>query len=818
MALRLTGTKLQPDASSAPSRAAARSADTLALQARGLLINGDLVAYARLFGVAAENEDPQRRYQAQVALVEQALASTAHCGDALSTRILAAAAEHALRALETEPSEPVLLNYAGIACYELWALDAAHVLFRAARHLDPALPNIDRNLDEVGRRRRAQGARTRPLHASVPGLVRRARLIAARAQPTAGLTISLCMIVRDEEQMLPQCLAAAAPAVDEIVIVDTGSTDATIEIARSFGARVIEFPWTGSFSEARNVSFEAATSDWIIYLDADEVLSPEDAPKLRALTGHTWREGMYLVETSYVGELGEGAAVVNNALRVFRNRPGYRFDGRLHEQIIKTLPTFAPGRLAQTAVRIQHYGYLGAVREAKEKSARNVELLLAQAQEGAATPFYHFNLGSEYAAAGEGRAAVTELRTAWKMLNEDGTIRACEYAPTLISRIVNTLRLCGNMTEASAAADEGLELFPDLTDLVLGKARIAQAQGLDADAVALYHRCIDLGDAPARYGPMVGCGTFLPRVALAEHHLTQDEPSAARRLLEWCVEHHPEYIAVAGPYATALVRDGVPADAVSAALAGLDAITPRVRLAVAAALQSAGAGQQAEEQYRLALSTAPNTVRARIALAELLLGRGAWGEAAEQAALVPDDDPYAGLARRITLIGLVGRAPEADVTAALDRGGRVGLPAAEREVFAAWAAIAAGAPVPDGLPIAGAPMLAVILQTLLRSADGERFTALLPALRRSRLPEREQQELVATMLFENGLVGAAAQEWMTACAQRPDARGLLGLARVAFDSGMLDDAVNFASGALELDPGCSPARELLERLPAVAPA
>ncbi len=80
------------------------------------------------------------------------------------------------------------------------------------------------------------------------------------------------MIVRDEEEMLPRCLAAVADAVDEIIIVDTGSVDRTIEIARSFGAQVIEREWTGSFSDARNASFDAATGDWILYLDADEVL------------------------------------------------------------------------------------------------------------------------------------------------------------------------------------------------------------------------------------------------------------------------------------------------------------------------------------------------------------------------------------------------------------------------------------------------------------------------------------------------------------------------------------------------------------------
>src|SRR5208282_3111470 len=145
--------------------------------------------------------------------------------------------------------------------------------------------------------------------------------------------------------------------------------------ARSFGATVIEREWTGSFADARNVSFDAATGDWILYLDADEVLVKEDAPLLRSLTGRTWREAFYLSETNYTGELDAGSAVTHNALRIFRNRPEYRFEGRLHEQIAQRLPGYLPERLEATAVRVEHYGYLGAVRDSKGKSARNIELL-----------------------------------------------------------------------------------------------------------------------------------------------------------------------------------------------------------------------------------------------------------------------------------------------------------------------------------------------------------------------------------------------------------------------------------------------------------
>jgi len=535
---------------------------------------------------------------------------------------------------------------------------------------------------------------------------------------------------------------------------------------------------------------------------------------MRRATGHTWREGMYVVETSYVGELGEGGAVINNALRLFRNRPEYRFEGRLHEQIMQTLPTFAPGRIGHTPIRIQHYGYLGSVREAKEKSRRNVELLRAQARDGEATPFHHFNLASEYAACGEIELAIDEFKRAWTLLSEQGTLRSCEYAAPLSVRLVNTLRLCGRLTEAEAAAREGLELFPDLTDLVLGQARIALARGDDDDALALYDRCMEMGDAPARYGPILGAGTFLPRLALAERHLQRGEAAPARELLKWCVEHHPDFLAVAGPYAVALLRDGATPDEVSAALDGLGALPPRVRLAVATALQAAGAAPQAEHQLQLALAAAPADARVRVTLGEALLARGAWDEAARVAAPVDGDDPRSGLARRIELNGVIGRAAPDAVQAALARAAGAGLPSGEMRAYTAWSAIAQGAPAPDGLPLSCAPALAVILLTLLRGGDTDRFEALLPALTASRLPPREQRELLGEMYLERGLLQRAAAEWMAACSPTPDARGLFGLARVAVAGGMPEDAGTFVTGALELDPAHAGAAQLRDALAA----
>jgi hypothetical protein len=101
--------------------------------------------------------------------------------------------------------------------------------------------------------------------------------------PEKKNTLSLCMIVKNEEKNLVKCLKSVRDIVDEMIIVDTGSTDKTKDIATVFGARVFDFPWTGDFSAARNESLKKATGDWIFVLDADEVLSPSDFPELKTL-------------------------------------------------------------------------------------------------------------------------------------------------------------------------------------------------------------------------------------------------------------------------------------------------------------------------------------------------------------------------------------------------------------------------------------------------------------------------------------------------------------------------------------------------------
>ena len=139
-------------------------------------------------------------------------------------------------------------------------------------------------------------------------------------------------------------------------------------------------------------------------------------------------------------------------------------------------------------------------------------------------------------------------------------------------------------------------------------------------------------------------------------------------------------------------------------------------------------------------------------------------------------------------------------------------------MFEAWRQLAAGGAAQRGLPVAATPLLGAILETLLRAQDYEAFDALAPLLRSSALPEREQREVLASMYLQQGFLGPAAQEWMAVCQSRPDARALVGLARVAERHGQLEDAALFAGEALQHDPANAAAQELLaRRLPASNP-
>ena len=597
----------------------------------------DRAGLAAVFADVAGWDEPQRAYQARCRLAELVLAYRPE-RDESWIGAFQTAAGCLLDALDSEPREPMLLNHTGVLLYELCEPSAAAELFRAAVRLDPSHPQAATNLDHSRRSARNPARLPRAHAARAKALAARARKVAARARAARSLTISLVMIVKDEEEMLPGCLEPLRGVVDEMIVCDTGSSDRTVEIAESFGAKVVHFPWNGSFADARNASIDAATGDWLIYLDADEHMEAEDARMLRGLLGRTWREGFYLVETNYTGGAETGAAVTHMALRVWRNRPQYRFAGRIHEQKTHTMPTYLPERFEQTRIRVRHYGYLNQRIASRDKSQRNIQLLKQEAEE-ARTPFTDYNLGSEYIVLGEHAEARRHLDRAWDALREQG-FQSVGYAPLLVSRVARARRETGDHEAAVAAVEEGLALFPDHTDLVMEAAVSARSRGDLVRSAELAERCLEMGDAPADYAATMGTGTFLALSLLADVRARQGDRAESELLLRRSLTDHPDYVGPVLPLVELLVARGVPS-------AEIDPLVPArvpARLLAATAYLEGGRPGDAERCYRAALDAQPGNSAARLGLSEALLAQRRNAEAAEVAAAEPASSPVAARA------------------------------------------------------------------------------------------------------------------------------------------------------------------------------
>ena len=224
----------------------------------------------------------------------------------------------------------------------------------------------------------------------------------APVQPakTGPLPISLCMIVKNEEHFLEDCLKSVRDLVAEIVIVDTGSTDRTLKIASNFGARIFSYKWDDDFSAARNLGLKQAKNPWILYLDADERLHAAYHDVIRQAIASGSADAYYLnVRSAVRGVLGN-APHVQSYPRLFRKIPGVKFVGRVHEQITPSLQAHQ-AKFTILPVEIEHLGYAQSDEILKKKIERNLQYLRRQVAEEPGNPYALFQLGQTCILAGE---------------------------------------------------------------------------------------------------------------------------------------------------------------------------------------------------------------------------------------------------------------------------------------------------------------------------------------------------------------------------------------------------------------------------------
>jgi tetratricopeptide (TPR) repeat protein len=196
------------------------------------------------------------------------------------------------------------------------------------------------------------------------------------------MDLSLCAIVKNEEASLPQCLSSVKDVVDEMVVLDTGSTDRTAEVAKSFGARVEFFEWCNDFSAARNYALQFVRGQWVLVLDADEVLVPEIVPHLREAMQRDRALAINLIRQ----EVGASQSPYSLVSRLFRHHPEVRFSRPYHAliddsvaQLMQRVPHWQV--ISLPGVAISHYGYHPeaiAARDKCDRARRAMEGFLAQ--------------------------------------------------------------------------------------------------------------------------------------------------------------------------------------------------------------------------------------------------------------------------------------------------------------------------------------------------------------------------------------------------------------------------------------------------------
>ena len=275
-------------------------------------------------------------------------------------------------------------------------------------------------------------------------------------------TLSLCMITKNEEKNISRCLDSIKDIVDEIIIVDTGSTDKTIEIAKSYGANIYHYEWSNDFSKARNVSLQKATKDWILVLDADEVLPYEEGLKLKNIINTSVNEGLFLRLDNIIENVNLGDAVV---LRAFKNNPKYRFRGSMHEQVIFSIEEVSgKDKIQPTNVKITHYGYDPNVCDMEEKQKRNLSILESYPQEDRDGYFY-YSLGNEYSRIKEYDKAIDVYKKALDYTRDNYVDTMPSYLSYLVVNLSKTYSALKKYKEAISILESFQKKYPDFRDL-----------------------------------------------------------------------------------------------------------------------------------------------------------------------------------------------------------------------------------------------------------------------------------------------------------------------------------------------------------------
>lgn len=297
--------------------------------------------------------------------------------------------------------------------------------------------------------------------------------------------ISVCMIMKNEARHLASTLASIATHFDDIIVVDTGSTDDSKAIARQFTPHVYDFAWVADFSAARNASLDYARYDWVLVVDADEEVDFVDIDALHALIkAHPHSIGR-VERINYLDEGNDTTTVRESINRLFR-KDRYHYSGIIHEQVTPrdTTTPLAPPFMAP--IRLNHVGYRKEVLQDTDKVSRNITLLKQALKTQEDDPYLLFQLGKSYYLKRDYSTAIHYFQQAIRF----ETNFTYEYTEDLIETYGYALINAGKYTEAMDIIQ--YESNFSSTDFIFLKALILMNNGQLQNAVDLFVQCTNM--------------------------------------------------------------------------------------------------------------------------------------------------------------------------------------------------------------------------------------------------------------------------------------------------------------------------------------
>jgi glycosyltransferase involved in cell wall biosynthesis len=314
--------------------------------------------------------------------------------------------------------------------------------------------------------------------------------------------LSLCMIVKNEALHLERCLSSVQGLVAEIIIADTGSSDGSMDIARSFGARIFDIPWENDFAKARNLTLRQASCPWILVLDADEAADGWQEETLQLLLENTQVQGYFLPFIHYVGSHAGGEYVTDNVCRLFRNDRRILFHGSIHEEAASSIWSRPEGQIAYADLPVRHYGYLDSELQSKDKTSRNLRLIQAALQGDPLNPSLRYALGTEYYQQEQYGAAAEILLP---LLGETPSVYG--YAADIYLKTAYALQAAGRCLAAKTVYTDGIALFPDFTDLLESYARLLLGEERLQESYRFLLEALRYGNTAYKYPSSSGSGT-----------------------------------------------------------------------------------------------------------------------------------------------------------------------------------------------------------------------------------------------------------------------------------------------------------------------